>query len=189
MTDYIVTVMAQDRVGIVRDISSALAKLCGNITHLSQTVVRGYFTLIISVEMPEGLTSSQIKMAVENNADIDEFEVNVRRYFQNTQSEHFLSEKYTLSMQGKDRPGIIAKTTSHLAERGVNILDFYSVVHNGNLLMLAQVSVPSSVDIETLRSELEAVGSEFGLIVHLMHENLFRATSEVRPVMRLRRDE
>jgi predicted amino acid-binding ACT domain protein len=85
-------------------------------------------------------------------------------------------------MQGKDQPGIISRTTTNLAERGVNVDDFYAYVREGTLLMLAQVSIPVGVDVEEAREGLEQVGRDFGLLVHFQHENIFRATSDVRPV-------
>lgn len=189
MTDYIVTVMAQDRVGIVRDVSSALAALDGNITHLSQTVMRGYFTLIISVEMPDERTQLEIRQAVERKGEVGELEVNVRPYISAVCAGKICtSETFTLSMQGKDQKGIIARTTSYLADRSINLEDFYSYVHNGTLLMLAQVSIPVGVNLEEVQSELEQVGKEFNLIVHLQHRNIFRATSEVRSIIDLERE-
>ncbi len=189
MKDYIVTVMAQDRVGIVRDVSSALASLDGNITHLSQTVMRGYFTLIISVEMPDERTQLEIRQAVERNGEVGEFEVNVRPYSEPASQLPCPREKFVLSMQGRDQKGIIARTTSYLAEKDINIDDFYSYVHENRLLMLAHVSIPIEANIEEIITELEQVGSDFGLIVHLQHENIFRATGEIRPVIGLQERE
>ena len=39
--------MWRDRVGIIHDIASRIAELQGNIADLSQTVVSGYFTMIL----------------------------------------------------------------------------------------------------------------------------------------------
>jgi predicted amino acid-binding ACT domain protein len=97
------------------------------------------------------------------------------------------TERFTLSMQGLDQKGIIARATGHLAERNVNVDDFYCYVRDGVLLMLAQVSVPTEVDIEDLQRGLEKVGEQFGLSAHLQHENVFHATLSVRPVMQLQR--
>lgn len=188
MKDYIVTVMAQDRVGIVRDVSSALAGLGGNITHLNQTVMRGYFTLIISVEAPDERTQLEIRQAVERSGCVGEFEVNVRPFVESSSPTIGELERFTLSMQGNDQPGIIARTTTYLAQRNINVDDFDSYVHDGRLLMLAQVSVTVGTDLDELQTGLEQVGKEFNLIVHLQHENIFRATSDVRTVLTLQRE-
>ncbi len=188
MMDYIITVMARDRVGIVRDVSSALAGLGGNITHLSETVVRGYFTLIISAEMPDACTESEVRSCVQECGEPGELEIGVKTYCEQECSEAgCAAEKFTLTMRGADQPGIIARTTSYLAENGINIDDFYCYVHEGILLMLAEVSIPQGIDVEAVQAGLEGVGGEFGLMIHLQHENIFRATSEVRPVVDMTR--
>jgi predicted amino acid-binding ACT domain protein len=185
MKDYIITVMAQDRVGIVRDVSSAITAVSGNITHLSQTVLRGYFTLIISTQMPDERTQLEIRQAIERYGPVGEMEVVVRPYIDQKATLTDASERYTLSMQGQDQPGIIARTTAYLAERGVNVDDFYCYVHECKLLMLAQVAVPACVDMEELNSGLRKVGEDFGYVVHFQHEDIFRATSEVHPIFEL----
>lgn len=187
MTDYIITVMAQDRVGIVRDVSSALTLLDGNITHVSQTVMRGYFTLIISVAMPDDRTQLEIRQAIERNGGVGEFEVNVRPFVPPPVCETCKSSRFILTMQGKDCMGIISRTTAYLAECGVNVDDFYAYLIDDRPLILAQVSVPDGVDVEEVQAGLGRVGGEHGLIVHLQHENIFRATNEIRPVMDLQR--
>lgn len=182
MNEYILAVMARDRVGIIRDVSSALTSLGGNITHLSQTVLRGYFTLIISAQLPVERTQNEIRQAVERNGGVGELLVSLHPFQKSDESTGPERERFTLSMQGKDQPGIIARTTSYLAERGINFDDFYAYVHDEILLMLAQVSIPAGVDVEEVQAGLEQVGREFGLIVHLQHEDIFHATSDVRPV-------
>jgi glycine cleavage system transcriptional repressor len=182
MNEYILTVMARDRIGIVRDVSSALSSLGGNITHLSQTVLRGYFTLIISVQVPDQRTDADIREAVEARGSAGELQVSVAPFQVSPPMAGAATERFTLSMQGKDQPGIIARTTSYLAERGINVDDFYSYVHDGILLMLAQVSIPTGMDIERVQADLREVGREFALVVHLQHEDIFRATSDVGPV-------
>ena len=185
MKDYIVTVMARDRVGIVRDVSTGLAGVGGNITHVSQTVMRGYFTLIMSVQVSDERMQSEIRQAVERRGDVGEFEVNVRPFAEPLPGEQVSSTRYVLSLQGKDRAGIISRITSYLAERGVNIDDFYAYVGDGRFVMLVQVSIPLSVNLEEVQSGLEKAGHEFDMAVSLQHENIFRATSEVNPVISL----
>jgi len=187
MKDYILTVMAQDRVGIVRDVTTALTSLEGNITNVSQTVMCGYFTLIVSVQMPDERTQLEIRQAVERMGSVGEFEVNVRPYRQANSSRPYKSQHYTLSMMGKDRKGIISRATAYLSDKDINIDDFYAYVLDGRFVMLVQVSVPENVDVEELQTELELLGREYDLLVHLQHENIFRATNEVRPVMDLQR--
>lgn len=188
MKDYILTVMARDRVGIVRDVSTALDGLGGNISHVSQTVLRGYFTLIVSVHMPDDRTQLEIRQAVERTGDVGEFEVNVRPFEESPASpESRPSERFTLTLQGNDHPGIIARVTTLLADKGINIDDFYAYVKDNRFVMLAQILIPSDMDTESVRNALEEIGGEYSTLVHLQHENIFKATSEISPVLDLQR--
>jgi len=189
MKEYIVSVLARDRIGIVRDVSSALAAIGGNITHVSQTVMRGYFTLILSVEMPDERTQLEIRQAIERMGEVGELQVNVRPFVPGPECQTCGFERFTLSMRGKDAPGLIARTTSYLADKGINIEDVYAYIHEGRALILAQVSIPESLDIEKVQTGLgEALGG-FDVVAHLQHENIFRATGEVPSVLGLERIE
>jgi len=189
MKEYIITVMARDRVGIVRDVSSALTRLEGNITNVSQTVMRGYFTLIMSVEMPDERTILEIRQGVERSGEVGELEVNVRPFVEVPEVAPALpSERFTLSLRGKDQKGIICNVTGHLADKGVNIDDFYAFVLDSKFIYLFQISIPQGANIEELHQELERIGKEFDVTVHFQHENIFRATSEIRPIIELQYD-
>lgn len=187
MQEYMITVMARDRTGIVRDVSAALAELGGNITHVSQTVMRGYFTLILSVEVPPQRTQLEIRQAVERSGAVGELEVNVRPYVEVVAAENSGAQRFTLSMQGPDSPGLIAKTTGYLADRGINIEDVYAYIYDRRALILAKVSVPAAVDVEDLQTGLADLLQEHGIVAHLQHENIFRATGEVSSVLGLQR--
>ena len=64
MHDYIVTVTAADRVGIVHAVTGAISELGGNIKELSQTVLRGYFTIILSAEFPEARDPEALRATI-----------------------------------------------------------------------------------------------------------------------------
>ena len=46
----------------------------------------------------------------------------------------------------------------------------------------------SETTMAELKDALAKTGDEVGLQIHVQHENIFRATNEVRPVMDLRRN-
>ena len=179
--------MALDRIGIVRDVSAALAELGGSITHISQTVMRGYFTLILSVEVPEARTQLEIRQAVERAGGVGEFEVNVRPFVEPPSAEPRTVEQFTLSLRGGDKAGLIARATAYLATKGINIEDVYAYVREGRALVLAQVCVPADLDVEELQTGLQDALSDFEVAAHLQHENIFKAITEVEPVLGLQR--
>ena len=49
----IVTVVGQDRVGIIAGVCTALAEFHVNVLDISQTVMQGYFTIMMATEVSE----------------------------------------------------------------------------------------------------------------------------------------
>lgn len=62
----VVTVMGQDRVGIVAGITRCLAESDVNIVDISQTLLQGIFAMILLVEIPEGVDLTTLKDALES---------------------------------------------------------------------------------------------------------------------------
>lgn len=187
MSDFLVSVMARDRVGIVADVTTALRDLGGNITHLNQTVVRDHFTILLSAQMPAGATAEKIRARVESAAPAGELCVGVMPYQEQNIPARPPAERFVLAILGRDRPGIIARVTAYLAEAQINIEDFSASVVDGDLVLIFSVSIPASLEIPAVQRAIEQVGEEFGIRATLQHENIFRATSEVRAVRTLRR--
>lgn len=79
-----------------------------------------------------------------------------------------------ISVIGRDRVGIIARLSNICAENNVNISDITQKVRNDTFTMIMWVEVrKSEKDFSTLAKELEDVGKEMGLIIHVMHEDVF----------------
>ena len=57
---YVISVISRDRIGIVADVSSALAALRGDIADLRQSVLRDYFTMILLVTFPAEVSADAI---------------------------------------------------------------------------------------------------------------------------------
>ena len=55
----IMTVTGADRTGIIAQVTTALAELNVNIVDVSQTLMSGYFTMILRVELLDSETSIQ----------------------------------------------------------------------------------------------------------------------------------
>ena len=57
---FVLTVMSHDHPGIVAAVSDAVESLGGNIDSCSQTVLGGYFTLIMIVSVPQPIDPEQL---------------------------------------------------------------------------------------------------------------------------------
>jgi len=178
---YVLNVMAEDRPGIVSAVSGAVADLGGNIEAVSQTVLTGYFTLIMLVDVPASVSGETLQQAVASAGGDHAFMVLVRPATRCTpRAVPAGSGSFIITVMGEDRPGTIFRFSSYLAERGVNIVDLYGDNQQGRFVLVSQVQVPPKWDIGMLQADLEHIGQELGFTVRMQHENVFVATNELR---------
>ena len=186
MKEFIVSVMAKDRPGIVAAVSGAVAALGGNITHLSQTVLREYFTIILSLEAPDSLDTETLRETVAAAGAPGEFQVGAAVFEEGGDWRGGRPlERFVLTARCRDRTGIIHRISRTLADASINIDDFYAYVLEGELIMILQLGVPAGVSIPQIQEDLERLAREEGISAHLQHEDIFRATTELQAVLRL----
>ncbi len=81
---------------------------------------------------------------------------------------------------GKDKPGIISKVSTALAEKKVNIEDISQTIVQDNFTMIMLCSLDnSSLTVKELKTSLETVGSEIGVSIHVQHEDIFNAMHKI----------
>ena len=176
---YVLNVMSDDHPGIVAAVSNAVESLGGNIDACSQTVLGGYFTLIMIVSLPERINPEQLADRVRG-AD-SEFQTLVRPVLpQQRFAACEPSDRFVISAFGADQPGIVRRFSQYLAGRDVNIVDLYGDRRGDEFVLIGQLEVPTRFDIRMLQADLEQMGQELGFTVKLQHENVFVATNQLR---------
>ena len=66
-------------------------------------------------------------------------------------------------MHGADRLGIVARLTGVIAEAGGNITDLTTRLSSGLYVLLAEVDLPASAQVDALRARLAEVSAELGV--------------------------
>jgi len=85
-----------------------------------------------------------------------------------------------ITVVGSDKVGIIAKVSSFLAERNVNIEDITQTVLSGNFVMMMMVTFSqAAANLETLKAELNDLGKNLNVSISLMHEGVFSAMHRI----------
>ncbi|MBY0124083.1 ACT domain-containing protein [Bacillus sp. S/N-304-OC-R1] len=84
-----------------------------------------------------------------------------------------------VSVIGKDQVGIIAKVTSVLAEKEVNILDISQTILDDFFTMMMSVDVTKISDFELLQTALRILGETMGLTINIQREEIFEAMHRV----------
>ena len=85
-----------------------------------------------------------------------------------------MMKKYIITVVGKDSVGIIAKVCTYLSENKANILDISQTIVQGyfNMMMIVDPS-GCEKDIYTMADDLDNLGREIGVTIHLQHEDIF----------------
>ena len=83
-------------------------------------------------------------------------------------------DKVVITVVGKDRLGILAKTCTYLAENGVNILDISQTIVQDyfNMMMIVDMS-GSAKSFGEIGAEMARLGVEMGLRIRCQKEEIF----------------
>ena len=167
MSQLVITIVGDDRTGIVESLSSLVIEHGGNWLSSSMSNLAGQFAGIIEISVEAdrrdalaeaigALPGLQVHSVVAG--DVEE------------------SGKYPLAeleAVGIDQPGIVHRLTTVLKNAGVSVLEFASwtepAPNSGDELfrMAADFELTPSVDLETLKAELEAVAEDLAVDIEL----------------------
>lgn len=179
---YIITVTAADQVGIVQAVTGTIHERGGNVVELSQTVMRGYFTIILAVEFADAVDPAALAASVESDGRRYGLVVNVIEADLERKPPVPNGERFILTVLGADHPGIIHGIAGSLAEHGVNIVDLHARADDDRFSLVMEAFLPPDLPPGTIQDELKNFGRGRGLDVFVQHENIFLATSEPSPV-------
>ena len=88
--------------------------------------------------------------------------------------------KAFVTVMGEDRKGIIAKTSTLLADNDINILDINQTIIQTTftMVMLADIK-DSKTSFADLVKQLEDLGKELGLEIRIQHEDIFNSMHRI----------
>ena len=154
----VIATVAEDRPGIVSELSTIVHDLGLNIEDSRMTVLGGEFAVLMSVAGEEAALA-ELDSKLGEQASSGGFAYLFRRTDDRPQVEHQL---FTATIEAMDHPGIVAGVTRFFSDRGVNIRELTTettrAAHTGtpvfNLTM--EIEVASEDSIGALRDAFEA---------------------------------
>ncbi len=179
---YVINVTAVDRPGIVAGVSSAISNLGGNIESCSQTVLDGYFTLIMTFSLEEEADAETLKTAILREKELEGCQAIL---FATTDEKKTVeapeSNIFVITAFGKDSEGVVAQFARYLGDKEINIVDLYgNITPDGDFVLIGQVEVNPKLDLQNIKYDLEALGEQLGFTVRVQHNNIFVATNQIR---------
>ncbi len=172
----VISVMDRDRPGIVAEVTEGISSLGGNLADLRESVLCGYFTMILVADFPAAVTVEQIETSLSTGSSSRvSVEIADGPLDDAPASEHI----YILSAVAKDRVGLVAQVSRFCSGRGVNILDLASHVDGDQYTMMLQLELSGIQSMKAFRGELAEFDETSGLNLVLQHNDIFRATNEI----------
>jgi glycine cleavage system regulatory protein len=157
------TIIGNDRPGLVDTLSARIADGGGNWLESRMSHLAGQFAGILRVQVDDdgaaALESAIAGLAAEG------LQVAVRTSIAGEVSE-VASTTVRLDLVGQDRPGIVRKIAKAIAAKGVNVEDLQtgceSAPMSGEPLfkVRATLGLPAGVEVSDLQAELEEIASD-----------------------------
>lgn len=159
MTTLAITVIADDRPGIIARVTSALAGHRMNLTDSSMTVLSGHLAMTL---ICDGETDIDEVRAAMTEAAGHDLIIHVHPVDQTTPAADPV-RSYLLTVHGADRLGIVARLTAVVAEAHGNITDLTTRLAGGLYVLAAEIDLPAAADVDRLRARIAATASELGV--------------------------
>ena len=185
MFTYVLNIMSDDHPGIIAAVTAAAREIGANIESCSQTVLGGYFTLIMIMTIASEMSTDDLQKHIkEHTSSSCVIDVSVRKTTPES-LQASKAERFVLTAFGKDQPGVVCRFSEYLADHEMNILDMYgcrqpNLEGEMQFLLTAQVEIPSKWNLALLQCDLQNIGKDLNFTVVLQHENIFTATNRVR---------
>lgn len=166
MPHFAVSAVGADRPGIVAAVTKVLVGQGCNLEDTSMSILRGHFAMMLVVSAGEGLDAAVLEAALGEPAGALDLVVAVRA-IDDSVPKSAPGDRWSVSVYGADKPGIVHAVTQLLADLGVNVEDLATRVIGGSerpvYAMLLDVIVPETVAANTLSARLDALAEELGV--------------------------
>lgn len=158
----ILTVIADDRPGLVGELSAAVSSHRGNWLESSLAQLAGKFAGIVRVDVDE-VDAGSLQAAVER---LPNLKVSVTKAAGAAGALSSAGRRLTLELVGNDRIGIVKEVTAVLGKHAVNVEKFATRTESGPMAagMLfradAELTAPAALDARALKADLEAISND-----------------------------
>lgn len=184
MTRVIISVLGQDRPGILAAVSGALYDIEGNIENVSQTTLQTQFAGIFIAAVPAAVTIEELTGCLEKALTPLEMNVHVDELGENPNTKPPVEcEPFVITTKGPDRKGLVALITAIMARSNVNITNLQAIFKGGDNpgdnIMIYEVDVPTGIDRKGLYRELREQAEMLALDISIQHRDIFMTINRI----------
>ena len=178
-TRYAITVICEDRVGLVGRFTGAITRRGGNIEMLDQNVRLGYFVITLMATFETGATAEAVREGLEKVDETGAKAVNVLPRREASIPPVGQGSPFVLAMTGIDVPGNFSTVTTCLAKHSINVEELTCQTKGDRFTIIGDITVPDDVDTKAVGQELTHLLADRKVTVTLMHADIFDATNQI----------
>ena len=177
----VISVMSKDRPGIIADITTVIFGLGGDLADLNQSVLGGYFTMILIVEFDDTITPEDLLAGFSHIESETKIEATIKEMSESfeTEKEKLPLETYVVTAQGENRKGLVKIMGDFFYSRDINVLDLVTTREKQTYTMIFQVDLSPISSMKTFRKDLQNLADIENLDLVLQHNDIFMATNEI----------
>ena len=173
MPRVVVSAFGPDRPGIVAAVTGVLVDHRANLADTAMTNLAGQFAMVLVVEVPEDERAEALEAALVDHTSALGLTVVVRPLPDGPTGEAGVggATSWAVSVYGADRPGIVHRVATLLADHGGNVVDLSTRTVGAAgapaYVMLLEVTLPPDGDGHGLGVALERLAGGLGVEIHL----------------------
>ncbi|MCP3954673.1 MAG: ACT domain-containing protein [Desulfobacterales bacterium] len=184
MKKFVISVLGQDRPGIIATVSGILFEQGCNIENVDQTILQSEFSGIFIAGIPVEMDPVTLHAKLIDGVKDLELHVFIKPLDHSQPKLEFgESEPFVLTTRGPDKKGLVASITRVIADYGVNVTNLQAVFRGtdnpSDNIMIYEVDVPADVNQKNLQADLRHTAARLGLEISIQHRKIFEALNRI----------
>ena len=184
MKKVIISVLGNDRPGIIAAVSRLLYENDSNIENVSQTSLQSEFAGIFIATIPAGISLPELEQKLAGALAPMGLQVHVKPVeLRHEAMTAPTGESFVITTRGPDQKGLVARITEIIARHQVNITNCQAVFKGGDdpndNIMIYEVDIPPQTQQQDLFRDLRAREAELNLNVSIQHRDIFMALNRI----------
>ena len=182
MNKMIISVLAQDRPGIIASVTSDMCDLGCNLENVNQMILQNQFAGFFIVQAPEGVSAETIRQELTLKEEANGLTIHVRS-LEGDKMPVEEKEIFLITTSGPDQKGLVAQLSGVISSFGANIVNLKAVFMGGSNpnenVMSYQVPVTKEIDTPALFAALKKKAKKLNLDIRIQHKNIFDVTNKI----------
>jgi phosphoserine phosphatase len=177
---YVVSVIGEDQVGLVAEVTQLLFKKELNIIDIEQTVIHSQFTMVLLIQplrsrfRPNQMRTSLNRLAKKRGMNIAMTPLHEFKGLRLAETKR----PYVLTLLGPDRAGVVAAFSSTLAKHHCNI-ERIKMIARGEFFAMEMWVDLRETNFSLLRHDLTTVAKKVGMDIIAQPEHIFKKRKKV----------